>query len=200
MSRYYVSGSTDGPVLENLLGITDVESLNTEEFIGFAWAANKAIEDLTEETVFDVVYLKTLHSSALGHIYGFAGRLRDVNMSKDGFMFAPAGFLESSLKTCEADFLDKINANSSDSEEKLLEQLADMHAELLFIHPFREGNGRTIRLFTRLVYLAKTGKEIDFEEKITSSAAVRRRYIEGVQQAAKGEYSPMRALFRELKA
>ena len=74
-----------------------------------------------------------------------------------------------------------------------------MHAELLFIHPFREGNGRISRLFTRLIYLAKTGDEIEVDTLINTDEGLS-KYIEGVQQAGREEYDVMKKLFRELNS
>lgn len=110
-------------------------------------------------------------------------------MSKDNFSFPSAGFLAQSMQDFEIEFLTPLK-DVSDGE--LLIQLARMHAELLFIHPFREGNGRVIRLFTNMIYLSRTGKELDFNifDKNLKT------YISAVQQAAKKEYGLMEKLFR----
>jgi cell filamentation protein len=194
-----VSGSSEGEVLKNKLDITDIDSINEEEFLGFTNAAQSAIEALDESTLFDIEYLRELHFSALGKIYNFAGNVRTVDMSKEGFMFAAARFLGSSLRTFEENFLHPINSNNWESKEQLIDYLAEMHAELLFIHPFREGNGRISRLFTRLIYLAKTGDEIEVDTLINTDEGLS-KYIEGVQQAGREEYDVMKKLFRELNS
>jgi cell filamentation protein len=71
-----------------------------------------------------------------------------------------------------------------------------MHAELLYLHPFREGNGRIIRLFTRLISLVHRDADIDFEP-LTEEGTFE-RYVAAVQQAAQANYAPMRELFGEL--
>lgn len=112
-------------------------------------------------------------------------------MSKGNFSFPPAGFLAQSMQDFEVEFLDPLK-NVSDDE--LLVQLARMHAELLFIHPFREGNGRTVRLFTNIIYLSKTGKELDFNILYKNL----KTYISAVQQAAQKEYKLMEGLFLQM--
>lgn len=188
INKYTVSSNEeDGEVLPNLLGLTSVEEIAETEFVGFIEAHNMAIDELTDDTQFDLSYLYTLHKNALGKLYSFAGKLRTVNMSKGNFSFPPAGFLAQSMQDFEVEFLDPLK-NVSDDE--LLVQLARMHAELLFIHPFREGNGRTVRLFTNIIYLSKTGKELDFNILDKNL----KTYISAVQQAAQKEYKLMEGL------
>ena len=78
----------------------------------------------------------------------------------------------------------------------MIKQVAPIHAELLFIHPFREGNGRTVRLFVDLIALKNSFKRFNFE-KITEKRMP--EYIKGVQAAADKNYEPMIQLFRSLK-
>ena len=99
------------------------------------------------------------------------------------------------MKDFENEFLRVLKDEITD-ETILLQNSARMHAELLFIHPFREGNGRTIRMFTNLIYLSKTGKELDF--KILEYNL--ETYINAVQQAGQKEYHLMEKLFLEMSS
>lgn len=197
MSRYDTNPD-EAEVLPNKLGLTDPDSVNEEEAAGFLRAELAAIDALSGDTVFTLEYLYDLHQQALGHLYDFAGRLRTVNLSKGGFMFAPAQFLPQTLEAFAGEYVAPLNAREWESEDALRDALADMHAELLYIHPFREGNGRIIRLFTKLLFLAKTGEVLDFEH-ITEGDHFT-HYIAAVQQAASGRHDLMRELFRELRA
>lgn len=189
INKYTVSSSEEeGEVLPNLLGLATSEEIAEAEFLGFVKAHNTAVDELTDDTQFNLAYLYALHKNALGRLYSFAGKLRTVNMSKDDFPFPPASFLAQSIHDFEVDFLTPLE-NVSDNE--LLIQLARMHAELLFVHPFREGNGRTIRLFTNIIYLSRTGKELDFSILDKNL----KTYIAAVQQATKKEYGLMEKLF-----
>lgn len=143
---------------------------------------------MSDDTIFNLNYLYKLHKKALGHLYSFAGKLRTVNMSKGDFSFSPATFLSDTMSEFEKEFLHPLKTLSAN---ETLTHLAQMHAELLFIHPFREGNGRTIRLFTNMIYIAKTGEELNFKvlnEKLDT-------YIEAVQQAGQKKYVLMEKLF-----
>lgn len=196
MSRYNVGGN-EAELLPNKLGLTDTDDINAEEFIGFTEAEHWAIDGLSVDTTFSLEYLYKLHRKALWRLYEFAGRLRTVNMSKSGFAFPAAEFLPANLQDFEHAYLDPINQNTWD-EKPLLDHLAALHAELLYLHPFREGNGRIIRLFTKLIYLAKIGKELDFA--LIAEGNNFDRYVKAVQQAARGEHSLMQELFREMQS
>ncbi|MEY4440856.1 MAG: hypothetical protein RLY49_482 [Candidatus Parcubacteria bacterium] len=196
INKYTIpDNEAESEILPNLLHLETIEEINESEFLGFVHAQQKAIDELSEDTIFDVSYLYNLHKDALGHLYSFAGKLRTVNMSKGNFAFSPANFLPQSMKDFKTEFLDVLKDISND-ENILLQNLAQMHAELLFIHPFREGNGRTVRMFTNLIYLSKTGKELDF--KILEHNL--ETYIKAVQQAGQKEYNLMEKLFLKMSS
>ncbi|MCC5906843.1 MAG: Fic family protein [Balneolaceae bacterium] len=128
-------------------------------------------------------------------MYEFAGELRQVNLSKGGFMFPAAKFLQSAVKEFEEVFLKSL-PDSFEDYMHLAERIAPLHAELLFIHPFREGNGRTARLFVDLIALKRGFKRFNFE-KIDEKRMP--DYIAAVQSAAEKNYEPMITLFKSLK-
>ncbi len=188
--KYDALGS-ENEVLPNLLGLTDKRATELEEGQGFFRAELILYEELNVETVFDVAYIKRLHQLALGHLYAFAGKLREVNISKGGFAFPAAKFLDASMH----DFEDKVLRNEPPvpaSREVLIAHLAVVHGELLFIHPFREGNGRTARLLVDLMTLKHGFDKLDF-------GPMKQRfddYVSAVQYAASGNYAPMEELIR----
>lgn len=189
--RYKVpSNEQEGKVLPNKLGITDEKEMEKQEAIGFVKAQIDARSALNEKTVFDLDYVMNLHKEALGHIYDFAGQERKVDMSKGGFAFPAALHLTNSLKTFEKDLLSKLK-DEYDSEEELINAIADVHAELLFIHPFREGNGRTARMLANLMAEKAGYDRLPFE--IFDNEEMFNRYVKAVQAAA-GTYEPMREL------
>ncbi len=196
MDRYATNPNED-EFLPNKLGLIDRDAINEEEAAGFLRAEHDAIDALSEKTIFSLDYLYDLHKSALGSMYDFAGNLRTVNMSKGDFMFASAQFLPQTLAAFAEEYLAPIHVRDWQKSE-ILDHLAALHAELLYIHPFREGNGRVVRLFTRLVHVAKTGADLDFE-LITKDHNFE-RYIAAIQQTLKKEYGLMQELFRELHA
>lgn len=151
--------------------------------------------ELDHITTFDWNVLSAIHETAFGHIYNFAGNLRTVNMSKGGFTFPTAKFLPEIIEEFEKGFLSEVPEQISNYEE-LIQFIAPIHAELLFIHPFREGNGRTIRLYSDLMAQKMRFGKFNFEE-ITDDHMP--EYIRAVQSAAEKNYTPMIELFRKLE-
>ena len=178
-------------ILPNLLGLTDPEEAWEAEFEGFLSAQIELAEGLTATTVFNAAYIKHIHFSALKHLYEFAGKYRNVNLSKGGFAFPAARFLDASMGAFDKETLTRM-PHKYLSGESLIRDVAIVHAELLFIHPFREGNGRTARTLANLMVI-KQGhnplnfKGIDFE-----------LYIKAVQMAAGKEYRLMEDLMKTI--
>ena len=96
--------------------------------------------------------LKQIHAYIFGGLYDFAGRLRTVNISKGGFTFASAEFLEQSIASVE-----KMPENS-------FEQIVDKYVEMNVAHPFREGNGRATRIWLDLMLKRRIGRCVDWSK------------------------------------
>ena len=191
-NKYLVSGE-EHEVLPNKLGLTDLKDVGREEFKGFILAQEHFIDQLGDNSRFNLKYLHDIHKRALGHLYSFAGKLRTVNMSKGGFIFPSALFLPTAMDDFEKEMLPPFSAKYKD-EKQFVKDLSAMHAELVYLHPFREGNGRTIRLFTNLIALKHYGVEIDFPWIMENKGE---DYIKAVQQATSKEYSLMERLISE---
>lgn len=146
-SLFYEMGSS---VLKNKLGITNHSKIAELETIGFIKAQVILTSKLTKRTKFNEAYIKSIHKIALKDIYGFAGKYRDVNLSKAGHHFLSYPFIANGMNYLEQEFLSKLPSNYDD-EKKLIEDIAVIHCELIHIHPFREGNGRTARIFADLM-------------------------------------------------
>jgi len=191
----YKTPKSEDEILPNKLGLRDPEKIAEEEYRGFLKADIKFKSELDDIKTFDWNLLSSIHKTALGHLYEFAGELRQVNLSKDGFLFPSARFLPEIIIEFENNFLKPLTFGSSGYEDLIL-KVAPIHAELLFIHPFREGNGRTARLFADLIALKEGFDRFSFE-KITEDRMS--EYITAVQAAAESNYGPMTGLFRSLK-
>ncbi|MEA5403096.1 Fic family protein [Arcicella sp. DC2W] len=177
--------------LPNLLGLKTNEEVALAEFEGFLKAEILLTESLKNNTKLNVKYIFRIHQLALGQLYEFAGKYRTVNLSKGGFVFASAQFLHQSMLSFEETFLKEI-PNSTN----IITQVAKTHAELLFIHPFREGNGRTSRIFTNL-YCRKYGYQAPKWELINEQNLME-SYIRSVQQAGLQNYKPMEKLIEQI--
>lgn len=180
----YTTNHEEGEILQNLLGITDQGLLHAAEFEGFLLAEILFTEHLTPGTRFTVKYIRDIHYTALHRLYSFAGKFRTVNMSKGGFVFPAARFIPENMSAFEKEFLLPLPDTYPD-KISLAKDIARIHGELLFIHPFREGNGRTARVLANLMarkqgYNGLNFKYLDFDE-----------YVIAVQQSARRDYSLM---------
>ena len=190
----YDAPNNQNEVLSNLLGLTSAEEIALSEFEGFLRAEITLTESLTHRTVFNQTYICKIHKIALGHLYSFAGKYRDVNLSKGGFPFAAARFLPATMKSFENEILSHLPNKYSD-RLLLINDIAKVHAELLFIHPFREGNGRTARILANLMSRKQGFGPLKFE-KITDKTF--ENYVQAVQASASKNYGKMEYLINSI--
>ena len=141
-------------MLENKLGITDsTELARMEEKI----SKQKALE-MFESGFFETLEPGTYKSLAMIHqylfdeIYNFAGKLRKVNISKGNFRFAPLMYLETALQS-----IDKMPQSTFD-------EIVEKYVEMNVAHPFREGNGRSTRIWLDLMLKKEIGYVVDWSK------------------------------------
>ena len=132
-------------MLENKLGITDsTELARMEERI----SKQKALE-MFESGFFETLEPGTYKSL---EIYDFAGKLRKVNISKGNFRFAPLMYLETALQN-----IDKMPQSTFD-------EIVEKYVEMNVAHPFREGNGRSTRIWLDLMLKKEIGYVVDWSK------------------------------------
>ena len=139
----------DSNVLKNKLNIRDNKLLKTaEEEITLI----KQMELLKKPIKgnFSKAHLMNIHKFIFEDMYSFAGKIRREQISKADTMFYPPNLIDRELDKVFAKIKEKNMLRETD-EEKVFDNLAYVMAELNVIHPFREGNGRTIREFIRLM-------------------------------------------------
>lgn len=90
--------------------------------------------------------LQQIHAYLFGDLYDFAGKIRELNISKDGFRFANALYLKDALKRIE------------EMPETTFEEIVEKYAEMNIAHPFMEGNGRSARIWLDLILKKNLGK------------------------------------------
>lgn len=139
-------------VLENKLGIANQVELNREEEKITKQKAKKLFDsgDINKIEVGTFKGLAKIHEYLFENIYGFAGKIRDVNIAKSNFRFAPLIYLKESLKNIE-----KMPQNNFN---KIIEKYVEMNVA----HPFREGNGRITRIWLDLILKKEINKVIDW--------------------------------------
>jgi len=141
-------------MLENKLGITDPAELAREE---------EKISKLNAKRMFDENFLDTLpvgkfvtlqkiHRYLFMEIYDFAGEIRTVNLSKGNFTFAPVIYLESAIKNIEK------------MPQSTFDEIVEKYVEMNVAHPFREGNGRSTRIWLDHILKNEIGKVVDWSK------------------------------------
>ena len=140
--------------LENKLGLTDSAELAREEE---RISKKKAIE-LFEKEILNALpagkfsTLKVIHKYLFEDIYDFAGELRTVNLAKGNFRFASLMYLETALEN-----IDKMPQSTFD-------EIVEKYVEMNIAHPFREGNGRSTRIWLDHILKNEIGKVVDWSK------------------------------------
>mgnify|MGYP000727434441 FL=1 len=140
--------------LENKLGITNSAELAREEE---RISKKKAVE-LFESGALDKLVpgrfasLQAIHKALFKDIYDFAGELRTVNLAKGNFRFAPLMYLEAAL------------ANIDKMPQSTFDEIIEKYVEMNIAHPFREGNGRSTRIWLDHILRTEIGKVVDWSK------------------------------------
>lgn len=167
-SRYSVTdkgAGLDASILANKQGIRNCVDLEDAETLSIAAASAHFYGLLHEGGIkFDLQLLFSIHKYCFEPLYSWAGKVRTVNISKDGMLFAPVQYIDQALYEFGILLKKKSTKRIADKEELAL-ALAEIHNEFNAIHPFREGNGRTIRLFLDLLAVKYGYNPIDWYAK-----------------------------------
>lgn len=201
--RYNTSGlpedqyepGSNGAVLKNLLGITTREKLETAETAELWLAEEQLLGEVEQDQVFTAQDICAMHRLWLGRIYPWAGEYRQVNLSKGGFTFAMAHTIPALMATFENDQLKRLTPCRSSDRESIAKALAELHVELMLIHPFREGNGRLGRLLATLMGLQAGLPLLDFSEM---AGWRKEEYFAAVRAGMDLDYQPMTRLFADV--
>ena len=137
---------------QNIVGAKDFEELALAEQYAFTVRALQFEQGDYRVEQFNAKTFIELHKHLFQDIYNFAGKIRDVNLSKGSTRFCQMQFINSELTRVFAALADETNWPNIDVAA---ERLAYFKSELNMIHPFREGNGRTIRLFIHALAQSK---------------------------------------------
>ncbi len=140
--------------LENELELTSSIDLDREEERiskkKALWLFDNRILDSLPAGKFST--LQTIHKFLFDDIYDFAGKLRTVNLAKGNFRFAPLIYLEAALES-----IDKMPQSTFD-------EIVEKYVEMNIAHPFREGNGRSSRIWLDHILKKENGKVVDWSK------------------------------------
>ena len=140
--------------LENKLGLTSSADLAREEERISKKKAVWLFESgtLDKLSVGTFASLKAIHKALFEDIYDFAGKLRTVNLAKGNFRFAPLMYLEAAL------------ANIEKMPQSTFDEIIEKYVEMSVAHPFREGNGRSMRIWLDLMLKNRIAQVVDWSK------------------------------------
>lgn len=140
--------------LENKLGITDsAELAREEEKISkkkALWLFESGTLDSLKAGTFAA--LQEIHKCLFEELYDFAGKIRTVNLAKGNFRFAPVMYLETAL------------GNIEKMPQSTYDEIIEKYVEMNVAHPFREGNGRSTRIWLDHILKMEIGKVVDWSK------------------------------------
>lgn len=198
--RYDVSGLVEaqfepgsrGRVLRNRLGIRTRRKMDEVEAAALQKALDALVRNYDERHRFTAGDVRAVHKRWLGAIYEWAGEYRLVNISKGGFPFATAALVPSLMTRFGRDVLARYTPCRFRSRQDVVRALAHVHVELVLIHPFREGNGRLVRVLSTLMALQAGLPLLDFS---LIAGRGRKDYFAAIQAGLDRNYARMERIF-----
>lgn len=176
-------------VLINKLGIQDQSELNSVERQFVLLKSSQA----EQETIFkniDFNFYKELHKQLFGDLYEWAGTVRRMNISKKGTIFCNFKDIER-IGTLKFQRLAEQNYLKGLTKSRFIDELTEFYHDMNMLHPFREGNGRTLRLFITLL-VRNAGYTLNFSDCDNDLLMI------ATIKAAQGDFSLLKEVFSEL--
>lgn len=190
---YNITSSTDdcykGTLcLINKFGITDENKLSEIE-ANITLVKSAQLEENPVMGNFDTNHYKAIHKYLFEDLYDWAGQFRTINISKKGTNFADKREIETLCNNCfnhlkEYNYFNNMNFND------FIENIVDLYCTLNIIHPFREGNGRTQRIFISQL-IRHNGYDINFSDMDSDLLMI------ATIQSAQGINDNLREIFRK---
>ncbi len=181
---------TEQKVLRNKKGMSNLMTLQVEEEKSLAKAYEQLLEEVRSDTPITVALVKYAHGRVFGELYDWAGRWRTVVISKPGVTWPPPDYLDEAMQTFEAEVLRRYPASSLRDDGRFCEALGHIQGEFLAIHPFREGNARTIKLVTDLLAVQAGRLPLSYDD----SDAGKQAYVDAAKAAMLKDFHPMTSL------
>lgn len=207
-SRYDLPGGAEtqtqpgsrGRVLRNRLGITRKQEMDQAEYEALLRAQEQWLNRVAAGTRFTAKMLCRMHKDWLGETYAWAGQYRSVNLSKGGFTWPPAGRVAPNMAAFEEGRLAQWTPCRPQELPTIARGMAEVHADLLLIHPFREGNGRLARWLADLMAAQAGLPPPEYRFTGRESRKEKARYLAAVQAGYLGRSEDLTAFFEEALA
>ena len=162
--KFYNTDVIDEYGINSIVGL--ISKKNQEVFLKWVKSMETSLDEKSKKKAYElfetnfieqiefgtVKGLQQIHNYIFGGLYDFAGQIRTLNISKDGFVFAQAKFLKNTLKTVE-----KLPENT-------LEEIINKYVEMNIAHPFMEGNGRSTRIWLDQILKKNLGVCVDWSK------------------------------------
>lgn len=179
----------DTTVLINKLDIRNQKMLNVAE-LRIVISMTMKIEKEIKFNNVDFNFYKNLHKQLFDDLYEWAGTVRNINISKKGTVFCNSDDIER-IGKLKFDRLKSLNFLKNTPKDQFLDELTELYHDLNMLHPFREGNGRTLRLFITLL-VRNTGYNLNFSECDSDMLMI------ATIKAAQGDLSMLREVFSDI--
>ncbi len=188
---------SQGCVLRNLLDITKKREIDSAEYEALIAAQDKYIQLIGPNTRFTARIICDMHRVWLGGMYLWAGKYRTVELQKGAFKWPPAYLVDQNMKALEDNLLHRNTPCRPGPVQDVARCMAEVHADLLLIHPFREGNGRLARWLADLMALQAgyPAPEYNFEGR--EQKKTRKLYLEAVTRGYAQDYTPLTSFFAD---
>lgn len=179
-------------VLKNRLGIKTKRKMDLVEALAYERALAILERRYDKDHRFTAHDICNIHKIWLEEIYGWAGKYRQVKLTKDNFTFAFPSEIPKLMKEFEKHSLERNTPCNFASRARVIKALAEAHTELILLHPFREGNGRTARILTTLMALQADMPRLNF----SSITGIKKgEYIAAIHAGMDENYRLMERVF-----
>jgi cell filamentation protein len=176
----------DYTVLKNRLGLTDPDALDRFERRSVAQRG----EEGTPPGRFDLAHLRAIHRHLFQDVYDWAGELRTVEISKGGNQFQFRRYIETGMADVYRRIKERKALNGLDVSTFSI-QASDIIGDINYVHPFREGNGRTLLHYLKR-FAAQAGHPCDLRHVDKTD------WLEASKAAHRGVYEPIGACIRHV--
>ena len=185
-------------VLRNKLGLTRKTDMDRAEYEALVQAqAHYYDAVITPSTRITCKRLRRMHRDWLGSIYAWAGEYRSVELAKDEFVWPSSFIVPENMARFEKEVLAKHTPCTPRELGKVCLSAAMVHADFLYIHPFREGNGRMARWLADIM-LTQAGYPLPaYRFAGKGSRRVRAAYLEAVRSGYAQDYEALASFFEE---
>jgi len=180
---------------KNRLGITNKRELEEAENAALAKALNELLQMHEATHQFTSADIRMVHKAWLGGIYEWAGEYRQVNARKRDISYASAKQIPRLMDALEKGPLHRHTPCNFRAASRVTRALAEVHVELILIHPFAGGNDRIARILASLMASQAGLPILDFRDIIGKKKC---EYFAAIHRGLYGDYNPMDELFAQI--